>query len=79
MEIPVSDAKSRLTDLVRRAEAGEVVTLTRHGTPVVRLTPVRDRPPAAVIVELIANVQAEAARTARPAPVDLFDESGLPC
>jgi prevent-host-death family protein len=40
MEIAVSEAKGRLTDLVRRAEAGEEVVLTRHGQPAVQLTPV---------------------------------------
>ncbi len=41
MKISVSDAKGRLTDLVRRAEAGHDVVLTRHGHPAVRLVPVR--------------------------------------
>jgi antitoxin (DNA-binding transcriptional repressor) of toxin-antitoxin stability system len=40
MEIPVSDAKARPTDLVlRRAEAGEEVVPTRHGPAAVRPTP----------------------------------------
>ncbi len=43
MHIPVSDAKARLTDLVRRAEAGDEIILTRHGHPAVRLTPVSAR------------------------------------
>lgn len=43
MEIPISEAKGRLADLVRRAEAGDEVVLTRHGHRVVRLTPVRLR------------------------------------
>ncbi len=37
MHIPISEAKGKLTDLVRRAEAGEEVVLTRHGQPAVRL------------------------------------------
>jgi len=41
MLINVTDAKAHLLDLVRRVEAGEEVVLTRHGTPVVRLTPVK--------------------------------------
>jgi prevent-host-death family protein len=41
MQISVTDAKGRLTDLVRRAEGGEEVVLTRHGHPAVRLEPVR--------------------------------------
>jgi prevent-host-death family protein len=40
MNVPISQAKARLTDLVRRAEAGDEVVLTRHGRPVVRLLPV---------------------------------------
>jgi prevent-host-death family protein len=31
LEIPVSEAKAKLTDLVRRAEAGEEIVLTRNG------------------------------------------------
>jgi prevent-host-death family protein len=44
MNVPISEAKAHLTDLVRRAEAGDEIVLTRHGHPVVRLTPVRVRP-----------------------------------
>jgi prevent-host-death family protein len=40
MQLSVTEAKARLTDLVRRAEAGEEVTLTRRGQPTVRLVPV---------------------------------------
>jgi len=43
MNVPISEAKARLTDLVRRAEAGDEVVLTRHGRPVVRLSPVAGR------------------------------------
>jgi len=44
MRISVTDAKGQLTDLVRRAEAGDEVVLTRHGQAVVRLVPVKSRP-----------------------------------
>ena len=37
MKISVSEAKGQLTELVRRAEAGDEVILTRHGHPAVRL------------------------------------------
>jgi len=40
VEISVSDAKAQLTDLVRRAESGDDVVLTRHGQPAVRLVAV---------------------------------------
>ena len=46
MEISVTEAKSQLTELVRRAEAGEDIILTRHivtrhGHAAARLTAVR--------------------------------------
>ena len=40
MQISVSDAKAQLTGLVRRAEAGEEIVLTRHGQPVARFVPI---------------------------------------
>ncbi|KQX38937.1 prevent-host-death protein [Devosia sp. Root436] len=41
MDVSVSDAKAQLTDLVRRAEEGEEIVLTRHGTPIARIAPVK--------------------------------------
>ncbi len=45
MKVSVSEAKGQLTELVRRAESGEEIVLTRHGQPVVVLAPVH-RPPS---------------------------------
>lgn len=44
MRISVTEAKGQLTELVRRAEAGDEVVLTRHGHAAVRLVPVRNVP-----------------------------------
>lgn len=44
MHVSVTDAKAQLTELVRQAEAGEEVILTRHGHPAVRLVPVKPVP-----------------------------------
>ena len=41
MRISVTEAKGQLTDLVRRAEAGHEIILTRHGHAAVRLVPVK--------------------------------------
>jgi prevent-host-death family protein len=41
MQISVTDAKAQLTDLLRRAEAGEKIVLTRHGQPVAPLMPIK--------------------------------------
>lgn len=37
MRIAVAEAKAQFSDLIRRAEAGEVVELTRYGRPVARI------------------------------------------
>lgn len=39
-EYSVADAKNRLPTLIDKAEAGERVTITRHGHPVAELRPV---------------------------------------
>ncbi|MFM9481579.1 type II toxin-antitoxin system Phd/YefM family antitoxin, partial [Streptomyces scabiei] len=41
MYVSVTDAKGQLTELVRRAEAGDEIILTRHGHAAVRLVPVK--------------------------------------
>jgi prevent-host-death family protein len=33
------DAKTKLSELLDRVEKGEVIVITRHGTPVARLAP----------------------------------------
>lgn len=38
MQIAIAEAKARFADLIRRAEAGEEIELTRYGRPVARLT-----------------------------------------
>jgi prevent-host-death family protein len=92
MKVTVSDAKGQLADLVRRAEAGEEVVLTRHGQPVARLVPVdskRKTPEEKhrALEEIVAS--AKAARLAREARGEagvsaersqdfLYDEDGLP-
>ena len=45
MKISVTDAKGQLAELVRLAEAGEEVVLTRHGREAARIVPVRSPVP----------------------------------
>lgn len=40
MQISITEAKGHLTELVRRAEAGDEIVLTRHGKAAVRLVAV---------------------------------------
>jgi prevent-host-death family protein len=49
----IADAKAHFADLIRRAEAGERITLTRHGRPVAVLGPA----PASGTVPLIGALK----------------------
>jgi len=42
--VGVSDAKTHFSELLARVARGEEITITRHGTPVARLVPVREAP-----------------------------------
>ena len=44
--VTIHDAKTNLSKLLARGEAGEVIVIARGKTPIARLTPVR-APPAA--------------------------------
>ena len=44
MRMSVTKAKARLSELVRRAEAGDEIILTRYGHATVRLVPVKTIP-----------------------------------
>lgn len=37
MQVTVSEAKSHFAELLKKAEAGEQIVVTRHGKPVARL------------------------------------------
>ena len=66
MRVSVTAAKAQLTDLVRRAEAGEEVILTRHGQPTVRLVPLKPLLDREARRRLLDEIQAAAARKATP-------------
>lgn len=44
MEIPYSQARRSLSDLLERAAQGERITITRHGKPIAELGPTAARP-----------------------------------
>ena len=43
MQVAISEAKAQFAELIRRAEAGEAIELTRYGRPVARIV-AADRP-----------------------------------
>lgn len=84
MRVSVTEAKGQLTDLVRRAEAGEEVVLTRHGQPAVRLVPIKRATDRASRRALLEEVRASGRAKATPGPSAarsqdfLYDDDGLP-
>jgi len=84
MRMPVSEAKGQLTELVRRAEAGDEVILTRHGHPAVQLVRVKAKPSRESRRALLQAVRASAAMKAAAKPPAahsqdfLYGEDGLP-
>ena len=84
MDISVTEAKAQLTELVRRAEAGEDIVLTRHGKPAARIVSAAPPPDARARRALIESVRAAARQRIEPGPTAarsqdfLYDERGLP-
>lgn len=71
MLVRMHQAKTRLSELVERALAGEEIVIARGDRPVVRLTPIvpADHPQPGAMKDVLA-----------PMPVELFvplDEDGL--
>jgi prevent-host-death family protein len=84
MRVTVSEAKGQLTELVRRAEAGQEIILTRHGHAAVRLVPVKAAVDAKSRRALLDAVRASASVKAVPGPGAarsqdfLYGDNGLP-
>ena len=84
MRISVTEAKAQLTELVRRAEDGDEIFLTRHGQPAVQLMPIRTKPDAATRRALLEAVRASGSAKANRGPTAarsqdfLYGEDGLP-
>ena len=84
MRISVSEAKGQLTELVRRAEAGDEVILTKHGHAAVRLVPVNAIIDVQTRRRVIEQVRASAAKKRIDGPSAarsqdfLYGDDGLP-
>jgi prevent-host-death family protein len=84
MRISLTDAKAKLTELVRRAEAGDEVILTRHGQPTVRLVRLKasvDREARRRLLDEVQNAAAAKAtggESAERSQDFLYDSQGLP-
>ena len=85
MRVSITKARSQLAELVRRAEAGEDVVLTRHGHAAVRLVPVhsvvsvKDRRALLDALRKSGAAKASAGVSAARSQDFLYDdETGLP-
>jgi len=85
MEISILEAGGRLEELIRRAEAGEPVILTREGRPAARIASVRPQPSADDKGKLLADFRSAMATRKDRGGADaarsqdfLYDEQGLP-
>ena len=84
MQVSVTDAKGQLTELVRRAEAGDEVILTRHGHAAVRLVPIMampDRKGRRALMEAARAVgvaKAKAGPSAARSQDFLYGDEGMP-
>jgi prevent-host-death family protein len=84
MEISVTDAKAKLTELVRRAEAGDEIVLTRHGQPAARLVPIvaaQDPKSRRAVLEAVrksARAKATPGASAARSQDFLYGADGLP-
>lgn len=87
LHVPITDAKAQLTELVRRAEAGEEIVLTRHGREAVRLEPVSSRAKSLSREEKLKVIREIQASVRGKFPVDfdsarsadfLYGDDGMP-
>jgi prevent-host-death family protein len=82
MQISVTDAKGQLTELVRRAEAGDEVILTRHGHARVRLVPITTTPDSKTRRTLLEALRVSTCASAGPSAARsqdfLYGDDGLP-
>lgn len=84
MRISVTEAKGQLTELVRRAETGEEIILTRHGHPAARLSPIKaawdpeKRLAQLKSLAIVASAKASEGPSAARSQDFLYGEDGLP-
>jgi prevent-host-death family protein len=84
MHVSVTEAKAQLTELVRRAEAGDEIILTRHGQPAVRFVPVKSMPGSKTRRTLLEAARTSGAAHATQGPSAgrsqdfLYGDDGLP-
>ncbi|CTQ48075.1 type II toxin-antitoxin system Phd/YefM family antitoxin [Jannaschia donghaensis] len=75
-QVPVAEAKKTFADLIRRAEAGEEIELTRYGRPVARLVATKPVPKRSIVGLMVGKGVSPADPWAGDAEIqEMFEES----
>ena len=87
MEVSLAEAKARFAELIRRAEEGDEIVVTRHGHPAAKLVAARARPERDWddVMRRIKEIQKRVKAVEQPGSADaarsqdwLYDDLGLP-
>ena len=80
----MAEAKARFAELVRRAEEGDEIVVTRHGHPAAKIVAANPKPDRAAKRALMEEISKRASLKAAPGASAarsqdfLYDERGLP-
>jgi prevent-host-death family protein len=64
------DAKAKLSEILRKVEAGRTIRISRHGRAIAEIRPLRDEP--TTLEDRIAELRAQGALTSPPAAPAAF-------
>ncbi len=73
MQVNIYEAKTRLSELVEQAHAGETVIIAKAGTPMAKLVPLSEGSRAKIKFGLLKGQFVEAADFDAPLPDDELD------
>ena len=79
MQVNIYEAKTRLSELVEQAHAGETVIIAKAGTPMAKLVPLHEGPRAKIKFGLLKGRFVEAVDFDAPLPdeeLDLWEGKG---
>ena len=73
MQVNIYEAKTRLSELVDQAHAGQTVIIAKAGTPMAKLVPLHHGPKRKIVCGLMKGQFVEAPDFDAPLPDDLLD------
>lgn len=73
MQVNIYEAKTRLSELVEQAHAGQTVIIAKGGTPMAKLVPLHEEPKRKIVFGLMKDEIWIAPDFDAPLPDDLLD------